>query len=964
MSEEVIQNFEIRDVQQMFVPYSYADEDRQLLAFLAGTQYAYGKVQKNLLSSLIAKVAQLFQLSQQNGQNEIKQTLFGSLINNSQQEPISYVEELQKSIEEQINREKNAEENQNQDKKYILDEEKAEEEQEQKKIQDSNIGESNQIDCQENETQQKNSLQSSEIKNQENKSILENQNEEVEEQKIAAESKEKLIQVENKSIEEQKRNIFENIQLNNQNLPPILSDESDEEEEEEEESKDMYDQKGQLKLIKLELKGPKYNDDLENSNYVCKLCYDSTDSEEFFFAECNHIFHQQCIAQYLNDQISQENISLKCPHTDCYYQIPQTNLKEILNQEQFEIYQQISLSAFFSNNDLQLQKCPNKECQFAFLNEDHLSLFDCPSCKKIYCLACNCLYHVNQTCDEHQSELRVQQTQNTLQAQGGKENLPFQNNQIQSEKISTTLNKLNNSDQDKQQSMSIESKKILNEQIPSSISQINQQGDEIDWDCEICCENMISQEYLPLICDHIFHKNCLAQYFNTQISEKKFPIKCPSSNCVIPIQQQDLQEVLSFSEFQKYEKFCLQNYIDSNQDEISWCPTPNCEFAFILEDGQYTLKCPLCKKSYCLSCKCDYHQGQTCQEYKISNNFSEDDKKLEQLAIGLKFKKCSKCKMWVEKNQGCDHMTCRCGYQFCYKCGGVYLKCECTQQQYPFMNFNQRYDNFDIMDDQPNFNLFNDRVRNRKRQSLFGNNNGQFNQQFIPIQQNNSLQAQNIGNAAGFQSRNQQSFQGFQNVNLLKQNRNREYKGNQQNQNLKQQNNLNLPQLNNFNLPQLNNLNFTQQLNSTQQQLQQQQLPTNNNFLSFNEFVQRQQNQTNQVQNNFIRSQDQIINSLNQSQLFPNYQQQIPLNYSNRDNNQIKRQYQGQNQQNEGSFNQTLNNYQNLNLNASMNQNLITNQNRTSNTFNQNIQQNLANDPFIQTQNTQNMMSIQDIQKQ
>lgn len=49
----------------------------------------------------------------------------------------------------------------------------------------------------------------------------------------------------------------------------------------------------------------------------------------------------------------------------------------------------------------------------------------------------------------------------------------------------------------------------------------------------------------------------------------------------------------------------------------------------------------------------------------------------EQFVKGKNFKQCPKCRRWVEKTQGCDHMTCRCGGEFCYKCGGPYRNCYC-----------------------------------------------------------------------------------------------------------------------------------------------------------------------------------------------------------------------------------------------------------------------------------------------
>lgn len=61
----------------------------------------------------------------------------------------------------------------------------------------------------------------------------------------------------------------------------------------------------------------------------------------------------------------------------------------------------------------------------------------------------------------------------------------------------------------------------------------------------------------------------------------------------------------------------------------------------------------------------------SCAEYRINNRYSEDDRKFEQFVQGAKFKQCPKCKFWVERSEGCNHMSCRCGTNFCYDCGGT-----------------------------------------------------------------------------------------------------------------------------------------------------------------------------------------------------------------------------------------------------------------------------------------------------
>jgi len=149
--------------------------------------------------------------------------------------------------------------------------------------------------------------------------------------------------------------------------------------------------------------------------------------------------------------------------------------------------------------------------------------------------------------------------------------------------------------------------------------------------CKICLEGFEealaadfseskADEIMPLsLCEHVFHKACLVGYLKSRIEEAKVLMLCPEVTCKLEIGDLDLRELLSETEHAKYASFALNAVIDT-QKEFSWCPTPDCKFAFIYEavaDAQARdeLNCPLCKKHYCLRCKVAYHDGISCEAF-------------------------------------------------------------------------------------------------------------------------------------------------------------------------------------------------------------------------------------------------------------------------------------------------------------------------------------------------------------
>ncbi|KAI9700009.1 MAG: hypothetical protein M1836_002543 [Candelina mexicana] len=50
---------------------------------------------------------------------------------------------------------------------------------------------------------------------------------------------------------------------------------------------------------------------------------------------------------------------------------------------------------------------------------------------------------------------------------------------------------------------------------------------------------------------------------------------------------------------------------------------------------------------------------------------------LLQAARAAKYQICYRCREMRELSSGCNHITCPCGAEFCYVCGGVWKHCDC-----------------------------------------------------------------------------------------------------------------------------------------------------------------------------------------------------------------------------------------------------------------------------------------------
>jgi hypothetical protein len=80
--------------------------------------------------------------------------------------------------------------------------------------------------------------------------------------------------------------------------------------------------------------------------------------------------------------------------------------------------------------------------------------------------------------------------------------------------------------------------------------------------------------------------------------------------------------------------------------------------------------CPSCSTRTCALCSQAEHAGVCRQDFA--------GQKVLELAGKKGWKSCPNCKAVLERTEGCLHMTCRCGAEWCYSCLGDWRKCLST----------------------------------------------------------------------------------------------------------------------------------------------------------------------------------------------------------------------------------------------------------------------------------------------
>ncbi|RMJ22115.1 IBR finger domain protein [Aspergillus sp. HF37] len=181
--------------------------------------------------------------------------------------------------------------------------------------------------------------------------------------------------------------------------------------------------------------------------------------------------------------------------------------------------------------------------------------------------------------------------------------------------------------------------------------------------CEVCTEAQLFFDVSKLVCGHDYCGGCLRDLFTACLTDESlFPPRCCRQLIPLASVRGFIPEDLAVS-FQGRE-------VELTTPNRTYCSAPTCStFIPPAQINGDRAACPACRAVTCTICKWAAHTGDCPQDTALQQ--------LQTTAETNGWQRCFSCRRFVELDIGCNHITCRCGAQFCYVCGARWHTCIC-----------------------------------------------------------------------------------------------------------------------------------------------------------------------------------------------------------------------------------------------------------------------------------------------
>ena len=193
--------------------------------------------------------------------------------------------------------------------------------------------------------------------------------------------------------------------------------------------------------------------------------------------------------------------------------------------------------------------------------------------------------------------------------------------------------------------------------------------------CSVCFLSAEDTEapMMGLYCGHRFCRDCWEMYLKTEInSGNSTRIACMTKDCNVLTDEDFVLAIVKDSKLaEKYQNNSLKDVVTCHSG-MRFCPSRNCEMVVFTPEPKpntpQKVHCTGCNSTYCFTCTLDHHAPTDCKSMKNWLTKCKDDSATANY-IRANTKNCPKCDSTIEKNSGCNHMTCKnCKHEFCWVC--------------------------------------------------------------------------------------------------------------------------------------------------------------------------------------------------------------------------------------------------------------------------------------------------------